>query len=87
MLKSFFVHPLPIRAFLLLLYAAQVGQAFLPAPQRTGLEACPYLCRMRYTNWRNALSESTGTLELVGQPQQPGFIEVPGKDLHPHWEA
>ena len=45
------------RAFLLLLYAAQVGQAFLPAPQRTGLEACPYLCRTRYTNWRNALAK------------------------------
>ena len=44
------------RAFLLLLYAAQVGQAFLPAPQRTGLEACPYLCWTRYTDWRNALA-------------------------------
>ena len=43
------------RAFLLLLYAAQVGQAFVPAPQRTGLEACLYLSRTRYTKWRNAL--------------------------------
>ena len=47
------------RAFLLLLYAAQVGQAFVPAPQRTGLEACLYLSRTRYTKWRNALA---GTL-------------------------
>ena len=44
-----------VSAFLLLLYAAQVGQAFLPAPLRTGLEACPYLCRTCYTDWRNAL--------------------------------
>ena len=43
------------RAFLLLLYSAQVGQAFVPAPQRTGLEACLYLSRTRYTKWRNAL--------------------------------
>ena len=39
------------RPFLVLLYRGQVGQAFLPAPQRTGLEACPYLCRTRYTDW------------------------------------
>ena len=38
-----------VRAFFVLLYGTQVGQAFLPAPQRTGLEACPYLYRMRYT--------------------------------------
>ena len=44
------------RAFLALLYRILVGQAFLPALQRTGLEACPYLCRTRYTNRRNPIS-------------------------------
>src|SRR3990172_7485901 len=43
------------RAILVLLYRSQVGQAFLPALQRTGLEACPYLSRTRYTNRRIAL--------------------------------
>ena len=45
----FSLHLDKLRAFLVLVYATQVGQAFLPATQRTGLEACPYLYRMRYT--------------------------------------
>ena len=60
------------RAFLLLLYAAQVGQAFLPAPQRTGLEACPYLCRTRYTNWRNALAKRLAALHHSNQHRGNG---------------
>ena len=48
-----------------MLYAAQVGQAFVPAPQRTGLEACLYLSRTRYTKWRNALVKQIFDLENV----------------------
>ena len=65
------------KSFLLLLYAAQVGRAFLPAPQRTGLEACPYLCRTRYTDWRNALSRFLAygfpdPVEVVGRAVDDG---------------
>ena len=66
------------RAFLLLLYAAQVGQAFLgaspwgPAPQRTPARRGPYLCRTRYTDWGNALVARLGFRQRVGGSFLPG---------------
>ena len=56
---------------------AQVGQAFLPATQRTGREACPYFHRTRYTHRRIALRmKETGVkagMDAVPQRQaRPG---------------
>ena len=55
----------------MLLYRTQVGQAFLPALQRTGLEACPYLSRTRYTNRRIALI-AAHLIAVI--PRSPGTL-------------